>query len=210
MSGYRGKRLFDLLLVLIVSPIWLPALCLIAWSVRARIGTPVLFRQRRTGLREREFMMYKFRTMTDARDVDGALLPDTERLTVSGRRLRSSSLDELPELFNVLRGDMSLVGPRPLLPQYLVRYSAHHRRRHETPPGLTGLAQISGRNAIGWSDKFDLDVRYVEHCSMLLDIQILLRTFRTVIQRGGIAAAGDATMPEFTGYESPIPPSSPG
>lgn len=210
MTGYRGKRLFDLLLVVIALPIWLPALGLIAWSVRSRIGSPVLFRQRRTGLHEREFMMFKFRTMTDARDGNGALLADAERLTAFGRRLRSSSLDELPELFNVLRGDMSLVGPRPLLPQYLARYSAQHRRRHETPPGLTGLAQVSGRNAISWSDKFDLDVRYVETCSIALDVHILVRTLRAVVQRDGIAAAGDATMPEFTGYESPIPPSSPG
>ena len=153
--------------------------------------------------------MLKFRSMTDARGADGGLRPDAERLTPFGRRLRAASLDELPELLNVLRGDMSLVGPRPLLPQYLPRYSAHHRQRHAVRPGLTGLAQVSGRNAIGWSAKFDLDVEYVEKCSLALDVTILWRTIRAVLIRDGIAAAGDATMPEFIGYGPSAPPASP-
>lgn len=210
MSAYRGKRLFDLVVALGSSPLWLPLLGAVAWFVRVRIGSPVLFRQRRTGQGECEFLMYKFRSMTDARDSSGALLPDADRLTPFGRRLRGSSLDELPELFNVIRGDMSLVGPRPLLPQYLARYSAAHRRRHQTAPGLTGLAQVSGRNALGWPAKFDLDVEYVDTCSLTLDLRILWRTVRAVLVRDGIVAAGDASMPEFIGYEPPAPPSSHG
>ncbi len=209
MSGYRGKRFFDLVLVIGSAPLWLPIMAYVALLVRQRIGSPVLFRQRRIGRGDREFGMIKFRSMTDARDATGALLSDSERLTPFGRRLRASSLDELPELLNVLRGDMSLVGPRPLLPQYLPRYSSRHRRRHETRPGLTGLAQVSGRNAIGWAAKFDLDVQYVDECSLALDIAVLWRTIRAVFVRDGIAAAGDATMPEFIGYETPVSPSSP-
>lgn len=199
--GYPGKRLFDLSLVLAAAPLWVPALAAIALLVRLRLGTPVFFRQPRPGLHARPFELTKFRSMTDARGPDGQLLPDAERLTRFGRMLRSSSLDELPELLNVLRGDMSLVGPRPLLTQYLDRYSPRHRRRHEVRPGLTGLAQVSGRNALGWPAKFDLDVEYVERCSLALDLRILWRTVSAVFRREGISAAGDATMPEFTGYD---------
>jgi lipopolysaccharide/colanic/teichoic acid biosynthesis glycosyltransferase len=143
--------------------------------------------------------------MTNARDASGLLLPDAERLTRFGRALRSSSLDELPELWNVLRGDMSLVGPRPLLTRYLPRYSERHRRRHEVRPGITGLAQVSGRNAITWAEKLDLDVAYVERCSLGLDARILGRTLWSVVRREGITADGAATMPEFTGYDQPTP-----
>lgn len=199
--AYRGKRLFDLVLVLGSAPVWLPCLALTALVVRVRLGAPVLFRQRRVGRDERVFEMIKFRSMTSQRDAAGALLPDEQRLTPFGRRLRSTSLDELPELLNVLRGEMSLVGPRPLLPQYLERYSAAHRRRHRTPPGLTGLAQVSGRNAIGWAERFDLDVAYVEQASLRLDVAILWRTVLTVLRRDGVQTEQASTMPEFTGYE---------
>jgi len=201
MPGYRGKRLLDLVLVVGSAPVWLLALGLVAWQVRRRIGRPVLFRQRRVGAGEREFLMLKFRSMTEARDPQGNLRPDAERLTEFGKRLRATSLDELPELLNVLRGEMSLVGPRPLLPKYLPRYSAVHRRRHAVAPGLTGLAQVSGRNALTWTDKFDLDIHYVQECSLVNDLRILVRTLRAVLLRDGIAADGDATMPEFIGYE---------
>ncbi len=200
--GYRGKRALDLLLVGASAPVWLPVLGVVALVVRRRLGSPVLFRQERPGLGGRPFMLLKFRTMTDARGPDGALLPDADRLPPFGRALRASSLDELPELLNVLRGDMSLVGPRPLLMRYLPRYSAHHRRRHEVPPGLTGLAQVSGRNALSWDDRLDIDVTYVERASLLLDLRILARTVLAVLKRKGISAAGEATMPEFTGSGS--------
>ncbi len=200
MPGYRGKRLFDIFTVLLAAPLWVPVLGVVAAVVRWKIGSPVLFRQVRPGLDGRPFEMLKLRTMTDGRDASGALLPDADRLTPAGRRLRSTSLDELPELFNILRGDMSLVGPRPLLMSYLPRYSVHHRRRHDVPPGLTGLAQVSGRNALAWSERLDLDVAYVERCSFALDIEILRRTVSAVILRRGISAAGEATMAEFTGY----------
>lgn len=209
MSGYRGKRLFDLFLVIGSAPVWLPLMASVALLVRRRIGSPVLFRQQRTGCGDREFLMSKFRSMSDAGTAAGAPLPDEDRLTPFGRWLRASSLDELPELFNVLRGDMSLVGPRPLLPRYVPRYSSYHRRRHEVRPGLTGLAQVSGRNAIGWSAKFDLDVQYVNACSLSLDIQILWRSVRAVLIRDGITSAADAIMPEFIDYGPPVPPSSP-
>jgi lipopolysaccharide/colanic/teichoic acid biosynthesis glycosyltransferase len=199
--GYRGKRLFDLALVLLAAPVWVPALGAVALLVRLRLGAPVLFRQTRPGLGGRPFALIKFRSMTDARGPDGAPRPDAERLTPFGRWLRATSLDELPELLNVLRGDMSLVGPRPLLLQYLERYSPAHRRRHDVRPGLTGLAQVSGRNAISWPQKFDLDVEYVERASLALDVRILARTIAAVFRREGISAAGEATMPEFTGYD---------
>ncbi|HEU4564643.1 MAG TPA: sugar transferase [Gemmatimonadaceae bacterium] len=199
--GYPGKRLFDLVVVLAAAPLWAPVLAVIALLVRWRLGAPVFFRQLRPGLHARPFELVKFRSMTDARGPGGRLLPDAVRLTRFGRVLRATSLDELPELLNVLRGDMSLVGPRPLLMQYLDRYSPRHRRRHEVRPGLTGLAQVSGRNALGWPAKFDLDVEYVERCSLTLDLRILWRTVSAVFRREGISAAGDATMPEFTGYD---------
>ncbi len=201
MAGYKGKRLMDIVLVTVAAPIWVPATAIVALFVRAKLGAPLLFSQNRPGARGHPFRIHKFRTMRDARDAAGQLLPDADRMTSFGRFLRSTSLDELPELWNVLRGDMSLVGPRPLLPQYLTRYSAEHAKRHDVRPGVTGLAQVSGRNAISWREKFDLDVYYVRHCSPRLDLAILWRTLLAVFRREGISATGDATMPEFTGYD---------
>ncbi len=178
-----------------------PVLGGVALAVRRRLGSPVLFRQTRPGLHGALFEMVKFRTMTDARDAAGALLPDAERLPPFGRWLRATSLDELPELWNVLRGEMSLVGPRPLLTRYLARYTPEQARRHDVRPGITGLAQVGGRNAISWADKFALDVQYVDTASLALDVRILWRTVASVLRRDGISAAGDATMPEF----APLP-----
>jgi lipopolysaccharide/colanic/teichoic acid biosynthesis glycosyltransferase len=178
-----------------------PVILCTAVLVRRRLGSPVLFAQVRPGRHGEPFRMYKFRTMTDARDAQGRLLPDSERLTPFGRWLRSSSLDELPELLNVLKGDMSLVGPRPLLMEYLPLYSPEQARRHEVKPGITGWAQINGRNAISWDDKFALDVWYVDNRSLLLDIRILALTVWKVVRREGISAAGEATMPRFTGSD---------
>lgn len=193
------KRLFDLLASAMGLLILAVPLALLTWQVRRKLGSPVLFTQVRPGLHGKPFRMVKFRTMTDARDASGALLPDAQRLTPFGRFLRASSLDELPELWNVLRGDMSLVGPRPLLMEYLPLYSPEQARRHEVRPGITGWAQINGRNAISWADKFALDVWYVDHRSLWLDIKILRLTVRKVLVRDGISAAGEATMPRFEG-----------
>jgi len=194
-----GKRLFDLatagLGLLLLSPL----LLFLALLVRIQHGAPVLFRQRRPGFKGIPFEVYKFRTMKDARASDGAMLPDAERLTPLGRFLRASSLDELPELVNVLRGEMSLVGPRPLLMQYLERYSPEQMRRHDALPGITGWAQINGRNALTWEDKFRLDVWYVDHRSFWLDIRILILTFWKVFTREGISQPGHATAEEFMG-----------
>jgi sugar transferase EpsL len=200
-AAYRtfGKRAFDLAVVLLTAPCWLPVAAVVALVVRARIGGPVLFRQARPGRDGRPFMLVKFRTMTDARDARGELLPDDMRLTAWGRILRASSLDELPELWNVLRGEMSLVGPRPLLVSYLDRYTAEQSRRHEVRPGITGLAQVNGRNALRWEDRFALDVRYVDSCSFGLDTRILLRTIGNVVARRGISEPGHATAQEFMG-----------
>jgi len=200
-AAYRtfGKRAFDLAVVLLTAPCWLPIAAVVALVVRARIGGPVLFRQARPGRDGRPFMLVKFRTMTDARDARGELLPDDMRLTAWGRILRASSLDELPELWNVLRGEMSLVGPRPLLVSYLDRYTAEQSRRHEVRPGITGLAQVNGRNALRWEDRFALDVRYVDSCSFGLDTRILLRTIGNVVARRGISEPGHATAQEFMG-----------
>jgi len=203
MTPYHGKRVFDLALILLTSPLWVPLLAVVAVLVRIRLGSPVFFHQTRIGLRDQEFKLIKFRTMTDARNEAGELLPDAERLTPFGKSLRSSSLDELPELLNVLRGDMGLVGPRPLLAQYLPLYSTHHRRRHETRPGITGLAQVSGRNALTWPRRFDLDVQYVDHASLGLDLRILAKTIGELAKRRGINAPGEATMSYFTGYSTP-------
>lgn len=181
--------------LLLLSPVVLT----VAYLVRTRLGSPVLFQQVRPGLHGKPFRMYKFRTMTDARDAAGNLLPDAERLTAFGKWLRASSLDELPELINVLRGEMSLVGPRPLLMEYLPLYSPEQARRHEVRPGITGWAQINGRNAIAWDDKFALDVWYVDHQGVWLDVRILALTVWRVLRREGISAAGEATMPKFTG-----------
>ncbi len=193
------KRLVDILLVLLSAPIWGPIMLVVAWQVRRKLGSPVFFRQPRPGLRGEIFPMIKFRTMTSERDAKGNLLPDAVRLTPFGRWLRSTSLDELPELLVVLKGDMSLVGPRPLLPQYLGRYSPEQARRHEAKPGLTGWAQINGRNAISWEQKFAYDTWYVDHQSLWLDFKILFLTVAQVLKREGISAANDATMPEFMG-----------
>lgn len=193
------KRIFDFLLAtLALVTLSIPFLLLV-WAIRRKLGSPVFFRQRRPGLHGEPFEMVKFRTMTDARGPDGQLLPDAERLTPFGRFLRSTSLDELPELWNVVRGDMSLVGPRPLLMEYLPLYSAEQARRHEVRPGVTGWAQVNGRNALSWEDKFLLDVWYVDNQSLWLDIKILWLTVRKVLVREGISADGEATMSKFTG-----------
>lgn len=184
-----------------------PVLGVIALLVRLRLGRPVLFRQQRPGLGGRPFELVKFRTMRDAVGADGVALPDDERITALGRRLRSLSLDELPELWNVVRGDMSLVGPRPLLMAYLERYTPEQARRHEVRPGLTGWAQVNGRNALGWDERFALDVWYVDHWSPRLDARIVARTLAHVVRRQGISADGHATMPEFRG--SVLPPAPP-
>lgn len=193
----RAKRCLDLLLVLLSAPLWIPLLLLLAVVVRLKLGAPVLFRQKRPGKDERVFELVKFRTMTDARDREGNLLPDGDRLPPFGRWLRATSLDELPELWNVLKGEMSLVGPRPLLVQYLPRYSREQRRRHEVMPGLTGWAQVNGRNALSWDEKFALDIWYVDNHTSGLDLKILFLTFWQVIGRRGISAQGEATMREF-------------
>ena len=201
-GGEGVKRLFDFVAAsLALLMLALPLLAL-AWVIRRKLGSPVLFRQVRPGLQGRPFTMVKFRTMTDDRGPDGALLPDARRLTPFGRFLRASSLDELPELWNVLKGDMSLVGPRPLLMEYLPLYTPEQARRHEVRPGITGWAQVNGRNAISWANKFALDVWYVDHRSLWLDLQILWRTVRKVLVRDGISAAGEATMQKFTGSNS--------
>jgi lipopolysaccharide/colanic/teichoic acid biosynthesis glycosyltransferase len=197
-----SKRLLDLCLTCFALILLSPLLLLIALLVRIGLGSPILFKQQRPGYLGRPFFIYKFRTMTDERDAQGHLLPDAERLTRLGRFLRSTSLDELPELFNVLRGEMSLVGPRPLLMQYLERYSPEQARRHEVLPGVTGWAQINGRNALSWEDKFRLDVWYVDHWSFWLDLKILFLTLVKVLRREGISQPGHATAEEFMGSES--------
>ncbi len=194
-----AKRLFDLLLTLpglvLVSPL-MGGIALLVWKFH---GRPILFRQVRPGYQGQPFTLYKFRTMTDARDAAGRLLSDEQRLTRFGRFLRATSLDELPELFNVLRGEMSLVGPRPLLMQYLERYTPEQARRHEVYPGITGWAQVNGRNALTWEDKFRLDVWYVDHWSLALDVKILLITLWKVLRREGISQPGHVTAEEFMG-----------
>ncbi len=196
------RRTVDTLLILLALPLLAPVMLLLILQVRLRLGSPVFFCQTRPGLQGRAFNMFKFRTMTDARDHDGRLLPDAERLTAFGNFLRASSLDELPELWNVLKGDMLLVGPRPLLMEYLPLYSPEQARRHEVRPGITGWAQVNGRNALSWEDKFKLDVWYVDHRSIGLDIKILWLTVRKVLLREGISATGEATMHKFTGRNS--------
>ena len=200
------KRPLDFLLALIAVVLLSPVLLVTAVLVRVKLGSPVLFRQERPGRYGRIFRLIKFRTMTDDRSADGTLLPDADRLTPFGRKLRATSLDELPELFNVLRGDMSLVGPRPLLVRYLPRYNAHQARRHEVRPGFTGLAQVHGRNAISWEEKFDWDVKYVDHVTFLGDCRILLATVKTVFSHEGISSGTSATMEEFMGTPEPEQP----
>ena len=194
-----AKRLFDLILTIPGLIILSPLILIVAVLVRIKHSSPIVFSQVRPGYHGKLFTLRKFRTMTEAHDPQGNLLPDEVRLTALGRFLRASSLDELPELLNVLKGEMSLVGPRPLLVQYLERYSAEQARRHDVLPGITGWAQINGRNAITWEDKFKLDVWYVDHWSLLLDIQILVQTFVKVIKREGISQPGHATAEEFIG-----------
>ena len=191
------KRAFDLIVVVFAMPLWVPLMAAIALVSWRKLGSPVFFRQRRPGLHGRIFELIKFRTMREAKGPDGRPLPDDARLTPFGRWLRATSLDELPELFNVLRGEMSLVGPRPLLVQYLERYTPEQARRHEVKPGITGLAQVMGRNALSWEEKFKWDVRYVDCHNLWLDSKILWLTLKKVILREGISAPGDATMPEF-------------
>jgi len=193
------KRLFDLSLTVLCLPILLPVFCIVAWQIRRKLGSPVLFYQNRPGLNGKVFKMVKFRSMCDALDKNGNTLPDSERLTPFGEKLRSSSLDELPGLWNVLKGDMSLVGSRPLLVEYLPLYSAEQARRHNVRPGITGWAQVNGRNAISWEDKFKLDVWYVDNQSFWLDIKILWLTVRKVLVKDGISADGEVTMTKFLG-----------
>jgi len=193
------KRPMDFILSLIALIILSPVFLVVALLVRINLGSPVIFKQQRPGLNEKIFTMYKFRTMTDERDENGELLPDAVRLTKFGKFLRSTSLDELPELFNILKGDMSIVGPRPLLVQYLPLYNEHQRRRHEVRPGLTGLAQVNGRNAISWEEKFDLDVEYVDNVTFINDWKIIFSTLKKVVLREGINSETAATMEPFIG-----------
>lgn len=201
MSFYQkhGKRIFDLCLTVPACIVLSPVMAVTGVMVAVKLGRPVLFTQPRPGYREKIFRMYKFRTMTDERDENGELLPDEVRLTPFGEKLRSTSLDELPELLNILKGDMSLVGPRPLLVQYLPLYNRRQHRRHDVKPGITGLAQINGRNSISWEEKFEYDVQYAEHISFLGDLKILFRTVYTVLKRDGINSENSATMEDFMG-----------
>ncbi len=197
----RLKRFVDVAVSAAGLCVVAPALAVAAAAVRVSMGAPVLFRQTRPGQGGKPFSIFKFRTMSDARGADGELLPDAERLTAVGRFIRETSLDELPQLLNVLKGEMSLVGPRPLLMRYLPRYSEKQSRRHEMKPGITGLAQVRGRNTLSWPQKFDLDVEYVDTFSLWLDAQILVETVARVVKRDGISAGAHATMPEFMGNE---------
>ena len=196
---YFGKRAVDLLGAVFALLIVGIPMAVVAVLVRVKLGSPVLFKQRRAGALGKTFVIYKFRTMTDAKDAHGALLPDDRRLTKFGRFLRSTSIDELPELFNILKGDMSFVGPRPLLTQYVERYSPEQARRLQAMPGLTGWAQVNGRNSVDWDARFKMDVWYVDHASLMLDMRVFFKTFGKVLGRSGISASGEATMSEFRG-----------
>ena len=193
------KRVLDLILSLMALIILMPLMIIIAILVRIKLGSPVIFKQERPGKNEKIFTLYKFRTMTDEKDEDGNLLPDEKRLTKFGKILRSTSLDELPELFNILKGDMSIVGPRPLLKEYLPLYNEEQKHRHDVRPGLTGLAQISGRNSISWEEKFDDDIKYVNEVTFINDLRIILKTVVKVFKREGISQEGNATMGKFKG-----------
>lgn len=193
------KRPQDFLCALAATIVLSPVMLVTAILVRLKLGSPILFKQERPGKDGKIFQLYKFRTMTDARDENGNLLPDNERLTKFGKTLRSTSLDELPELLNMLKGDMSVVGPRPLLVRYMERYNEHQARRHEVRPGFTGLAQVHGRNAISWEEKFDWDVKYVDHITFLGDWKIIFQTLITVLKREGISSETSVTMEEFMG-----------
>ena len=199
MYRHFFKRFFDIVLSACALVVLSPVLLVVAILVRTKLGSPVIFCQERPGKDEKIFKMYKFRSMTDARDEDGNLLPDEVRLTKFGKTLRATSLDELPELWNILKGDMSIVGPRPLLVQYLPLYNEEQRHRHDVRPGLTGLAQVNGRNAISWEEKFTLDVQYVSHITFLGDMKIIFATVGKVFRRDGIHAENAATMEEFQG-----------
>lgn len=193
------KRLFDVALALAVLTIFSPVVAIVACIIRIQLGSPVLFRQRRPGIRGEPFFVWKFRTMSSQKSANGELLPDEQRLSRLGRMIRSLSLDELPQLINVIRGDMSLVGPRPLLMQYLPLYSIDEHRRHEVPPGITGWAQVNGRNALSWKEKFRLDVWYVENWSLWLDVRILFLTVKTVVSRRGVSKGGHVTTTAYDG-----------
>jgi sugar transferase EpsL len=199
LGAYLLKRIFDITVAGLLLLLLAPVLIIVALSVCIFLGRPVFFRQMRPGLNGTPFRMIKFRTMRDARDAQGNLLPDTERLTRFGRLLRATSLDELPELINVLKGDMSLVGPRPLLMQYLERYTPEQARRHEVRPGITGLAQVNGRNTISWEERFKLDVWYVDHRSFWLDLKIIAKTLLKVLRSEGVNQSTQQTMTEFKG-----------
>lgn len=199
MYDSTGKRIFDLVFATVAMVGLSPILVVVATLVRFKLGKPILFRQQRPGLQGKPFLVYKFRTMTEARDAQGNLLPDGERLTPLGRFLRSTSLDELPELINVLKGEMSLVGPRPLLMQYLERYTPEQMCRHEVKPGITGWAQVNGRNALTWEQKFALDLWYVDHQSLWVDLKIMALTIWKILRREGISQPGQATAEEFMG-----------
>lgn len=193
------KRLFDIVVALSALLVFSPIICILAFVIRKKLGSPVIFRQIRPGLNGNPFTMFKFRTMLDSVGADGRLLPDSERLTAFGKTLRATSLDELPELYNVLKGEMSLVGPRPLLMEYLPLYNKFQNRRHEVKPGITGWAQINGRNAISWDDKFRLDIWYVDNRSLLLDLKILLLTVKKVVIKENITADDHVTTEPFKG-----------
>ncbi len=195
----RIKRLMDLVLASCLLLLFAPVMLIIALLIRVTMGRPILFRQPRIGYKGRVFQIYKFRTMTDERDEQGNLLPDEQRLTAVGRFLRSLTLDELPELFNVIKGEMSLVGPRPLLVEYRDLYTPEQWRRHEMPPGMAGPVLASGRNLLSWEEKFKLDVWYVDHWSLWLDLKILFKTALKVLKREGVSAEGFATAPKFQG-----------
>lgn len=193
------KRFFDFILSLIALIVLSSVILIVAILVRIKLGSPIIFCQERPGKNEKIFKMYKFRSMTDERDAQGNLLPDEIRLTLFGKKLRSTSLDELPELFNILKGDMSIVGPRPLLVKYLPRYNKEQRHRHDVRPGLTGWAQVNGRNAISWEDKFKLDVEYTKKISFLMDLKIIFMTIKSVLNHEGISSDTSETMEEFLG-----------
>lgn len=198
------KRPLDIVISAVSIVCMSPCYLVVAILVKKKLGSPVIFKQERPGKDEKIFTMYKFRTMNDARDITGELLPDSARLTDFGRMLRSTSLDELPELFNILKGDMSLVGPRPLLVSYLDRYNEFQRRRHDVRPGLTGYSQVNGRNAVSWEEKFEMDVWYVDHVSFLTDLKIAVKTVTTVMKRDGISSGTSETMEEFMGTKEEL------
>lgn len=200
MYKYFFKRLLDFVLSLLTIIVLSPVLLITAILVRSKLGSPVIFRQERPGKNEKIFTLYKFRTMTDEKDEKGNLLPDEVRLTKFGKTLRSTSLDELPELFNILKGDMSIVGPRPLLVEYLPLYNDYQKHRHDVTPGFTGWAQCNGRNSLSWDEKFDLDIYYVNNISFLLDIKIIFKTVKIVLCREGISAENSATMEDLRDY----------